>query len=77
MASNGDNIAEWLGYKTTNEEANARFIVTACNSHDELLEACEEAMNYLTTLIGSRAFDLDTQDTLSTLGAAIAKARAE
>jgi len=30
-SANGDNIAQWLGYTTTNFEANANLIVSAVN----------------------------------------------
>jgi hypothetical protein len=36
----------WTPYDDETE-ANAAFIVTACNSHDELLEACKEALKQL------------------------------
>jgi len=42
-------IAEipWHDFNKTND-ANARFIVTACNSHDELVELLELAFNRFT-----------------------------
>lgn len=52
---------------TTDEaEANARFIVLACNAHDDLLAACERALECLT---------MDEEDDLTRcLRAAIRKA---
>jgi len=32
-----------FGYGKPEDEANARFIVTACNCHADLLEACKDA----------------------------------
>ena len=34
---------EYICTTSGNAKANARFIVTACNSHDDLLEACKTA----------------------------------
>lgn len=36
-------IAGVSGFDTHEREANARFIVTACNAHDVLLDACKWA----------------------------------
>lgn len=54
-------------------EANARFIVTACNSHYELLAACELVFDGLL----SNPPDLDTAElgARRILGEAIAKAK--
>ena len=32
------------------DEANARFTIRACNSHDELLEACQKGVDELNTI---------------------------
>jgi len=41
-------------------EANAAFIVKACNAHDELVEACKEAHLYLSA-IADHDPDLDPE----------------
>jgi len=41
-------VRERLHQSNTHQElADVRFIITACNSHDVLLEACEGAKKYL------------------------------
>ena len=52
-------------------KANAEFIVRACNSFDDMLEACEWAYKVLSENLDRR------QDAMSVLQAAIKKARGE
>jgi ActR/RegA family two-component response regulator len=54
-----------LNERNHNEhEANAAFIVTACNSHDELLEACKQLLDKyeiaLMKLTGNTGFNVST-----------------
>lgn len=49
--------------------ANAAFIVRACNAHDDLLIACQLALETI-----DRLYPLDWQGTKSNLRAAIARA---
>ena len=46
VAETNFNIVNGKGSRkaTREETANAEFIVRACNSHDELLEACKEML---------------------------------
>lgn len=55
-------------------EADARFIVRACNSHDELLAACKAFVDDFIGYINSDDYDLPDPTALK---AAIAKAEAE
>ncbi len=57
-----------LGVEET--EANAQFIVRACNSHDDLLEACQA----VSTSLGEFTQDDTVDGMLMILEAAIAKA---
>src|SRR3712207_3609333 len=45
MFESADEDETWEAYRI--DEANARFIKAACNGHDELLGACEQALNAL------------------------------
>jgi len=43
-----DTIIEIKSYDNIKKaKANANFIIKACNSHYELLEACKSALNYI------------------------------
>ena len=62
----------WLteGLPDAVQDANARFIVQACNAHDELLAALKE----LVPLVGEDNLPEDVNDILDRALAAIAKA---
>lgn len=47
----GSIIADIFGDSKEEQEANASFIVKACNSHAELLEACKEYEKTLVALM--------------------------
>lgn len=49
VEEHGISIAQMLnrGTETPSPRANAEFIVRACNSHDALLDACQEAIHCL------------------------------
>lgn len=55
-------------------KANAEFIVTACNSHYELLEALKKAESSLESLQEADCFDKLDRKALNAVTAAIAKA---
>jgi hypothetical protein len=57
--------------------ANAAFIVTACNCHDELLEACKEAFNQIQYLHEKFTITGSGAQVLAKLKTAIDKAEAE
>lgn len=40
-------IAETRGESLEEKRSNAAFIVTACNSHDDLLEACKMLIHFI------------------------------
>ncbi len=44
-------VTETIGGTNPPQQANARFIVTACNSHDKLLEACKGVAIMLNTVL--------------------------
>ena len=50
IVANGEPIAFAGVYKGHNAEANAEFIVRACNSHYDLLESCKLASDFITHL---------------------------
>ena len=58
------------------DEANAEFIVRACNAHDELLEACKDALNLLEECptVTRESIPYDSTMWQQKLRAAIAKA---
>ena len=61
-------------YRDTSLEidtANANFICLACNCHDDLLAACERALNFVRNTEDEHGMPLETGDILR---AAIAKA---
>lgn len=47
---------DWAEIHGPNQEANARLIVQACNSHTELLEALEQAKAALNLVYGHHCF---------------------
>jgi hypothetical protein len=53
------------------DRANAEFIVRACNSHDDLLEACKTALHEMRNTVAPRDSFTDAVDQLD---AAITKA---
>ncbi len=56
-------------------EVNARFIVRACNAHEDLLAACEAALAYVQDQYNG--LDKEQWDTEVCLRAVIAKAKGE
>ena len=76
-------IARMARYPTRDtQQANAAYIVRACNGHEELLEASEKAKDALTILIGQyKAYELPPGvseiGALGAVCAAIAKATGE
>ena len=56
-------------------EANAAFIVRACNSHDELVAACKEAFNQIQYLHEKFQVTGSGCQVLAKLETAIAKAK--
>ena len=70
----GFNIARI--WELPNSQANAEFIVRACNSHDDLLEACKYAFKNLKPQ-GNIKKDFSGHNAMATLSRAIAKATKE
>lgn len=71
----GDVLVCSCGTRPLSDEAlaNAAFIVRACNSHDDLLAACEAALTRLRTI--ERDKGIHSHETIPELEAAIARAR--
>lgn len=71
-------VAETRPMQTPYAEANAEFIVRACNAYDDLLEALKEALRYLddgdpeTDFI--KSFETGRSVSITRLRAALAKA---
>jgi hypothetical protein len=61
---------------TDHHEANAAFIVTACNAHHDLLEACKLALSEFEAYEYSESIDDPAWPVIQQLRAAIAKAKA-
>ena len=58
----GDNkyVAKLSGWHKKSQDANAEFIVRACNAHEELLEACKATMKYFIEYDGMDVLKLAT-----------------
>lgn len=78
----GDYVATMCGLRDK-AEANAAFIVRACNAHDELVAALEGTIDCLTVheldcaRDGLKNAERAARDALSAVRAAIAKAKGE
>ena len=74
VVARGAQPFSWKGSRPTADEqdANVAFIVRACNSHDDLLSALEEIVDYR----GGAANALEDEYVMERVNAAVAKARA-
>lgn len=80
--ASGLHVTAVEGYGMTKEqnEANREFIVTACNSHADLLAALEESLKQIEAVrlsgyITSETFDGSLQKTGNTIRSALARAK--
>lgn len=74
---NGDGAVVALAKAARgNKQANGEFIVRACNSHYESLEALEAARPYVANVVEADGAEFNRRD-LQKIDAAIARARGE
>ena len=67
--------ATWKDTWNKEQEANAEFIVRACNSHEELLEACKEALPLCNEIIRDDPYANMAKKIATKLENVIAKAK--
>ncbi len=72
------NICQlFTGDNQADEEADAAFIVRACNAHDEMVAALSDAYSHVTLLGSGQTPPLSNSEMCHLLGTALAKAKGE